>query len=947
MIDVTFTQAGSLGIVFNQRKTAAGRIEVFVHELAAGSQSVTHEPTLKRGLVLSAVQGHAVEGLALKKLVTAHIAPAGRPLTLGFSEPKASSASASSSAGRGAAAASTAAAVAATPLPEPELAAVVQIIQRDINRLNSDDRSARKSATAALKGVFLRADVLATPGALDTLLGAAMTPLVRRLHDQVERCRADAIELFRGVLPRLASAASLLETVLPEIKERIGSKTVEEPSEEVRLLLVQFVRELVETESLREPLASYTDKVVEIVGKMLTDPYADIKRECCLCVDSLHRAVPELARHHAPSLARSVLENTGHQHSKVRAACVRALGTLVSNGAEVSFADLEPQLRKLSRDRASSVREAMADVGSTWLQQYVSEPTLNSSVLALLLSLASDNEGRHSAVARDGIQAAGVICAKRAQLAEPNFPLTQEGLLNGDSIGWEAQLLVRDRLAVMMPITLQEVEDWTQDSRFHATRQLHTMLAYAGDESTQHLTSLLPTMYHAIADDVRDIVTQVISSVEMLGVSVASDAWMPLVLGDVHNHALQDGGVPMVHCIRVLSALMNGLRAKQGPEALSSHLDAVSTLLADPLVRGGSTVDGQLAVLEAAKECAEVASAGCSPESQVNLFIVLLQLASWREHAELTQQSVLAMARMAEVLGFDSIDGLYQAHFTQVLETLTVCDRHKRWTWNSPGRCVFDVLVRGGGGACAPNMDAVLAIFAETLDPEREAELRLGVLVLLDTMCSNPALHDALRQERMLLVLTKMVQPNLVWKVGRVSGKVRKGACTVLRTIARNNLGCAEEYMFALPKLLPPLLSAMDDDFDVGTRQVACDLLEPMFATMAGQADEQSLKTTYEEVLKRLDDNSDEVRIAATRALSSVLLCIEPLLPGGKTLVEYMASTLLIHLDDTEAAIRDAVLPVLLKAAELCPEKVMAEAQAVQHRFRPAGLPYIESLLRA
>jgi hypothetical protein len=45
----------------------------------------------------------------------------------------------------------------------------------------------------------------------------------------------------------------------------------------------------------------------------------------------------------------------------------------------------------------------------------------------------------------------------------------------------------------------------------------------------------------------------------------------------------------------------------------------------------------------------------------------------------------------------------------------------------------------------AEHMMIVLMIFADTLQPERDPEMRMSFLILLDTMAFNPALHACLR----------------------------------------------------------------------------------------------------------------------------------------------------------------------------------------------------------
>ena len=64
------------------------------------------------------------------------------------------------------------------------------------------------------------------------------------------------------------------------------------------------------------------------------------------------------------------------------------------------------------------------------------------------------------------------------------------------------------------------------------------------------------------------------------------------------------------------------------------------------------------------------------------------------------------------------------------------------------------------------------------------------------------------------------------------------------------------------------------------------------------------------ELLKRLDDVSQEVRLAATSALVTWLACIQN--DSGKSYyqsnLQFLYRELLVYLDDPEAAVQDAVL---------------------------------------
>lgn len=73
------------------------------------------------------------------------------------------------------------------------------------------------------------------------------------------------------------------------------------------------------------------------------------------------------------------------------------------------------------------------------------------------------------------------------------------------------------------------------------------------------------------------------------------------------------------------------------------------------------------------------------------------------------------------------------------------------------------------------------------------------------------------------------------------------------------------------------------------------------------------------ELLKRLDDVSNDVRMAAASALLTWLKCIESV--DGKSAyqssVQFLYRELLVHLDDPESAIQDTVLGELSRVCSL------------------------------
>lgn len=95
---------------------------------------------------------------------------------------------------------------------------------------------------------------------------------------------------------------------------------------------------------------------------------------------------------------------------------------------------------------------------------------------------------------------------------------------------------------------------------------------------------------------------------------------------------------------------------------------------------------------------------------------------------------------------------------------------------------------------------------------------------------------------------------------------------------------------------------------------------------------EQVWRSIYPELLKRLDDLENEVRIVACGTFS-VLFSALPDAPDAST-VQYMASALLLHMDDADINVQNAVCVTLCQMASAHPEVMEKELAKVRGLHR-------------
>jgi len=143
---------------------------------------------------------------------------------------------------------------------------------------------------------------------------------------------------------------------------------------------------------------------------------------------------------------------------------------------------------------------------------------------------------------------------------------------------------------------------------------------------------------------------------------------------------------------------------------------------------------------------------------------------------------------------------------------------------------------------------------------------------------------------------------------------------------------------------LPVLTSGLDDD-NVETRRLGCCVFDALMEKLGkGGLDQDRTRKLYPELLKRLDDASDEVRVQACAPLTRFARTVDYSSEWredatlDKANFQYLVRGLLVHLDDPNPEIQQAVYGVLEAALEIDPPIFATEVVAVRERHRSPKL---------
>lgn len=106
-------------------------------------------------------------------------------------------------------------------------------------------------------------------------------------------------------------------------------------------------------------------------------------------------------------------------------------------------------------------------------------------------------------------------------------------------------------------------------------------------------------------------------------------------------------------------------------------------------------------------------------------------------------------------------------------------EEYEQWTKNTPERFIFDMLVRRSLTAVTEYWETILMIIAANVENDKEVELRMDMLSLMEHFLKQPELHSTI-QFYSEIVLKMIIMPSMVWKAGKPQVAIRKASIVCL-----------------------------------------------------------------------------------------------------------------------------------------------------------------------
>jgi hypothetical protein len=165
---------------------------------------------------------------------------------------------------------------------------------------------------------------------------------------------------------------------------------------------------------------------------------------------------------------------------------------------------------------------------------------------------------------------------------------------------------------------------------------------------------------------------------------------------------------------------------------------------------------------------------------------------------------------LAANCGLEDTSDLFSIELETML--LELKEDFEDWNAHTPERFIFDLLVRRSQTAIVDYWETILEIIAANSDNEKDVELHMDMLALLEHLLNQKVLHSTL-EFYSEIVLKMIIFPTLSWKSGSPSTKIRKAGLICLMKLVEQNLIPSSKLYANFKECTTKIKGCMDDDW--------------------------------------------------------------------------------------------------------------------------------------
>lgn len=765
---------------------------------------------------------------------------------------------------------------------------------RDVNCLREKEKNIRVGGLKRLIQALPSEKTEEIQGLFTQKLKFALLDL---LKDPADACKELAVELLGSLIRAKHVLYDDIPAVIMALHSRLATDPCLETCEEVRIVEIQLLLQIMRDypSNLPPNMAEVTD----ILAKLGKDRCPQVKN--CVSTGVVFLCTSGM-RFSCKKLLEGIRNNLTHQQFKVRSATIEAIGALALNESGIAE-EIYHDFKKSQIDRRVEVRQ-IAYSTITEILLNISYPDLKKiegKYVYLLLGGLSDEE------------CTGKIPVFLTQIFEKVRKSAEEYGENCCDAMSENWLAARN-LKEIIELALADIQEWTiQDYyRSRAVNSIGTAAVMAQGQMMPYLERILKVFFkaHSAADDAKYK-----ELLENMSTAFALYSSFEEVL-EVVNKLFSEQLSPTERSSGLIfyGKMFSSLNETSENLALVLSFFTSKDFTSEPLLFPS--------IHFCISELLNSFSTLVLPHLSA-IFYLLLTL-------ENTLKSAVhpTITLLANCCNYPDLSYLYSLQIPEALPKIIT--NFQSWTSESNERTQFKNLITRAGNGIKPHWDLILTVMTENSKREKESEVRYDMLVVLDSIADCREIDECIRKSSEK-VLVEVVGPSCSWKVGASSVQVRIASLLCLKKLLENAVFDEKSLWTCWEKYFEGVRGCMDDDWDGELRIAAVHCAVPLLQNYS--MPKALLEDLLKELMKRLDDSVDSIRISTTLP---ILLSFQTAIKNDFLLesFEKYIRLFFLHLDDENKLLQEGVLKILAVSLNWKKDQVLPIALEKQEKQR-------------
>ncbi|CAG9330487.1 unnamed protein product [Blepharisma stoltei] len=773
-----------------------------------------------------------------------------------------------------------------------------------INFLHDPNRNKRKDGLVQLSNI-LQSE---SSENVKSLFSSKLKPaLIEIFGDSSESNREKVIDLINQLLSQNKINEDDIPHIVQKLHERLGHDPCPETCEEIKVK-ESVTLKLIATNHWNLLLPSF-GYIIDIVCKQGKESSPAIKISIAEIVSILCDSFGDRIGFSSKRIFDSMRNNLYHQQFKVRLQTLTTLGKICICEGALIFEDIIVDFKKLQLDRRKEVREVLYKViGDIMCKlQYTVLRSFEGKLSYLLLGGFSESEFAWINEVIDNV-------GYRRKVLAQEFTENVEDYIMSDA----GEFLILRNLQELVQLALDDIQEWTMQDHYRskAASILDYTIRAAQNHITPHLDSIFKVIFKAYAQSEDKAFSALFENcIEKIGMFCDFDLVLTLFrkfcLTDITSPTEKSGGLIL------FAKMLNSLLLTEDRMKKIVSFIAEKDLSDYPEIPKSLQLVIESLILQAKSLCI----------SHVNsLFhsLLLLENSSAQESVQKT------MGILAEYCGLLSVSDLYATQLPTALPLLT--RDYRNWDSDSKERSLFKSLIVKSGSAVSQYFDTIVEVMSVNSQREKDSEVRFTMLVILENSLNLSELDNYIRSY-CRKILESIIVPTAAWKVGISNVEIRVSSMLCLEKLIGKMLIEDSVLVELWDKVFPVVKTCLDDDWDKDLRISACRVIISFFEFYSHILDEILVSGIYPELLKRLDDSQDYIRMIICVPLEKLFkVILERGIRFGN--YKFMIETLLVHLDDPSENIQKSVKNVLQVARLYDAETFLELSRSAQHKHR-------------